>query len=230
MTILRKGDHGIQVRKLQLLLNSSLVPPPHLKVDGVLGARTEEAVRSFQASKGLSVDGVVGSRTLLALGLKDTLAPTMSVISPLAPWLDIAVAELGVHEDSLPGRHNARILEYHQCTTLKATTDETPWCSSFVNWVLAKAGKRGTNDAMAKSWLAWGAEVVNPTPGVITIISRKAPGDDRATGSDSGYHVGFFVSLTSAHVRLLGGNQQDQVKYSNFSLSSYHIEGYRRPL
>jgi lysozyme family protein len=153
MTTLRKGEHGIQVRKVQLLLNSLVVPSPHLKVDGVLGARTEEAVRAFQASKGLVVDGVVGARTLLALGLKETLAPTMPVISPLAPWMDIAVAELGVHEDSLPGHHNTRILEYHQCTALKATTDETAWCSSFVNWVLSKAGRRGTNSALANSWL-----------------------------------------------------------------------------
>jgi hypothetical protein len=45
---------------------------------------------------------------------------------------EIAKAELGTTE--VPGtQNNPRILEYHATTTLKATTDEVPWCSSFVN-------------------------------------------------------------------------------------------------
>jgi lysozyme family protein len=141
MTILRLNDRNGDVRKLQLLLNSRVSPSPNLRVDGHFGPRTAQAVTDFQASKGLVADGIVGPKTLLALGLKQVLAPTAPVISPLAPWMDIAIAELGVHEDSLPGQHNARIVECHQSTTLKATDDETPWCSSFANWVMVKAGK-----------------------------------------------------------------------------------------
>jgi uncharacterized protein (TIGR02594 family) len=87
-----------------------------------------------------------------------------TVATPLSPWMDIAVAELGVHEDSLPGQHNARIVEYHQTTTLKSTDDETPWCSAFVNWVMRQSGRTGTDSAAAKSWLGWGSDVTNPTP------------------------------------------------------------------
>lgn len=215
---------------MQLLLNSLLTPSPNLRVDGHFGPRTLEAVKLFQSRKGLSADGVVGPKTLLTLGLKQTLVPTVPVMAPLAPWMDIAIAELGVHEDSLPGQHNARIVEYHQTTSLRATDDETPWCSAFVNWVLVKSGRKGTNSAAAKSWLDWGNPVVSPSPGVITVIKRKSGGFSQATGSQSGFHVGFFISSSQSHIRLLGGNQSDQVRYSNFPLASYEILGHRTPL
>jgi len=144
--------------------------------------------------------------------------------------MDIAVAELGVHEDSVAGQHNARILEYHQTTSLKATDDETPWCSSFVNWVLRQAGRNGTNSAAAKSWLNWGSETAPPAPGTIVVIKKKTPGTTQATGSSSGFHVGFFVSVSPTHIRLLGGNQSNQVRYSNFPLATYEIKGYRKPM
>jgi uncharacterized protein (TIGR02594 family) len=133
-----------------------------------------------------------------------------------------------VREDSLPGHNNSRILEYHQTTTLRASDDETPWCSSFVNWTLRQAGRRGTNSAAAKSWLDWGSPVVAPLPGDVVVIKKKTPGVARATGSFSGYHVGFYISATPTHVRLLGGNQSDSARYSNFPLSTYEVQGYRR--
>jgi peptidoglycan hydrolase-like protein with peptidoglycan-binding domain len=58
--VLSSGAEGRQVQLLQQALGS-------VKVDGVFGPETEEAVRRFQASKGLSVDGVVGPLTSAAL-------------------------------------------------------------------------------------------------------------------------------------------------------------------
>jgi uncharacterized protein (TIGR02594 family) len=144
--------------------------------------------------------------------------------------MEIAVAELGVHENALPGQHNARIVEYHQTTTLRATADETAWCSSFVNWVVVRSGRRGTSSAAARSWLEWGTAVDPPRPGAVTVIKKKSATHDAATGSTSGFHVGFYVSHTPTHVRLLGGNQSDQVKYSNFALASYDVRGHRWPV
>ena len=149
MKSIKLNDRGPEVTKIQLLLNSLLTPRPNLRVDGHFGARTYQAVVAFQRAKGLAPDGEVGPKTRTALGLKVASMPIMTAITPSAPWMAIAIAELGVHVDSLPGQHNARILEYHQTTTLRATDDETPWCSSFVNWVLTQSGRRGTNSAAA---------------------------------------------------------------------------------
>ena len=41
-------------------------------MDGVFGSGTEEAVKKFQQSNGLTADGKVGPATLSALGLSDT--------------------------------------------------------------------------------------------------------------------------------------------------------------
>jgi peptidoglycan hydrolase-like protein with peptidoglycan-binding domain len=58
--VLSSGSEGRQVQLLQKALGS-------IKVDGIFGPETEAAVRSFQASKGLTVDGVVGQLTSGAL-------------------------------------------------------------------------------------------------------------------------------------------------------------------
>jgi peptidoglycan hydrolase-like protein with peptidoglycan-binding domain len=58
--VLSEGNEGRQVKLLQQALGG-------IKVDGVFGAETEAAVRSFQASRGLTVDGIVGPQTSAAL-------------------------------------------------------------------------------------------------------------------------------------------------------------------
>ena len=67
------------------------------------------------------------------------------------PWIDIAKGEM--HQAEIPGpMANPRIVEYHATTSLKATFDEVPWCSAFVNWVMEQAGIKGTGSAKARSW------------------------------------------------------------------------------
>lgn len=224
------NDQGLEVRVIQLLLNSFLKPSPNLRVDGEFGPATQKALKSLQFSNGSLPDGNVDSKTLLSLGIAGFSRRIPTICTHQAPWMDLAFAELGVHEYSLPGRHNPRIVEYHQSTSLKATDDETAWCSSFVNWVMVNSGKKGTNNALAKSWLEWGCPVNSPYRGVVTVIKMKTSGNTAATGSRSGYHVGFFIFRTSSHIRLLGGNQYHRVKESDFPLSKYEIKGYRRPI
>lgn len=232
MLVLRKGSTGADVVRLQRLLNSALNPSPNLREDGGFGNKTHDAVVRFQQGRSLLPDGVVGPQTWNALGQRISTAPSQTPLAPTtgAPWMATAIAEMGVHEEALPGSHNQRIVEYHGTTTLAATDDETPWCSSFVNWVLTTSGLHGTNSARAKSWLDWGVTMTIPQNGAIVVIKKKQSGTDQATGSSSGFHVGFWVSENTTHIRLLGGNQGDQVKYSNFALSGYEIKGYRWPV
>ena len=224
---LKFGSRGDEVRQVQILLNGVMNPKPLLKADGSFGYQTDQLIKAFQKAKGLEPDGRVGPRTRAALMLKDIALERPNSPKTGKSWIDIAIAEMGVKENALPGQHHNRILEYHKTTTLKATEDETPWCSSFVNWVVIQAGDKGTNSALARSWLNWGKAIETPTRGCIIVIKKKSPGMTQATGSPTGFHVGFYVSHTESYVKILGGNQSDSVKYSSFGLSGYDVKGYR---
>lgn len=230
--MLKLGSKGADVARMQTLLNSLLKPSPRLTVDGDFGKRSHDALVLFQAGRRLTADGVVGPKTWEALGqLPQPVARVVTVPAntPAKSWMAIAEAEVGVRENAAAGQHNKRILEFHKSTTLRATEDEVPWCSSFVNWVMVESGRTGTKSAAAKSWLNWGTALDTPRLGAVTVIKKKTGGADKATGSSSGFHVGFYVSATDTHLRLLGGNQSDSVKYSNFQLSKYDVKGYRWP-
>lgn len=225
--ILKFGSRGDEVRQVQILLNGLMDPKPLIKADGNFGYKTEELLKAFQRSRGLEPDGKVGPKTRAALKLQEIAVERPNSPKSGKSWIDIAIAEIGVKENALPGEHNNRIVEYHKATTLKASDDETAWCSSFVNWVLLQAGDKGTGSALARSWLNWGKAIDTPQRGCIIVIKKKTPGYTATTGSTSGFHVGFYVSHSESAVKILGGNQSDQVKYSNFSLSGFDVKGYR---
>lgn len=61
MTTLRRGARGTEVRELQRLLQEwGYNPGP---IDGIFGARTEQAILQFQRNHGLTSDGIVGPIT-----------------------------------------------------------------------------------------------------------------------------------------------------------------------
>jgi len=135
------------------------------------------------------------------------------------PWMEFAFQELGQSE-VLGSKHNKRILEYHQATSLKATEDEIPWCSSFVNWVFLKCKMKRTNSASARSWLKWGIELEQPIEHCVVIFKRG--------NSDWQGHVGFYLGgHGTGLIRTLGGNQSDKVKISNYYETT--VLGYRWP-
>ena len=135
-----------------------------------------------------------------------------------APWFRIAMEELlqGVAEIKGPV-HNPRIVEYHRGTTLKAKTDEVPWCSSFVNWCMQRSGTERTDRADARSWLSWGEAIKKPRVGCIVVFKRGLlPWQG---------HVGFFVGFCGGKVLCLGGNQKNSVNISAYPKNK--VLGYR---
>lgn len=138
-------------------------------------------------------------------------------MSDLPRWLEIASQELGVSE--IAGmNHSKRILQYHSETSLKANTDEIPWCSSFVNWCMKQSMIKGTYSAAARSWLKWGYEC-EPVKGCIVVLRR---GKDEVSG-----HVGFLVDIDDNFVHLLGGNQSNKVCVQKYA--RHDVLGYRWP-
>lgn len=232
--ILREGSRGADVVVLQSLLNTRMMPTPPLKIDGVFGAATRRQVELFQLRSGLVVDGMVGPRTREALrGAPAKQVTKEELANPKysngTAWLRIAYGEQAAKVKEIAGKdHHRRIIEYHATTTLRATTDEVPWCSSFVNWCLKEAGLKGTNSAAAASWLNWGLPLKEPRTGAITVIKHIGR-SDASTGSSTGNHVGFLIGHSKDGVRLLGGNQGNQVKESFYSFKKFQLRGMRWP-
>ena len=136
----------------------------------------------------------------------------------LPRWMQFAIKELGTKE--IPGKeNNPRIVEYAATTTLKASDDETAWCSSFVNWCMKQGLVKGTERANARSWLDWGHPCEGNVIGCIVVLSRE---NDPAKG-----HVGFLAGFNDDSVYILGGNQDNMVKYKKYPKE--RVLGYRWP-
>lgn len=134
-------------------------------------------------------------------------------------WLNAAMHELGVREIEGAGS-SPRVLMYLASTDLDremAASDETPWCSAFVNWCFEVTGNAGTNSAAARSWLGWGQSMPTPRRGAVTVLSREGGG-----------HVGFFMAQTATTVKLLGGNQGNQVCVADYDRK--RVLGHRVPI
>ncbi len=89
-----------------------------------------------------------------------------------------------------------------------AGVDETPWCSSFVNWCVEQSGFRGTDSALARKWLDWG-QPLSGREGAVTVFSRDF------AGPTSG-HVAFYWDTSGSTPLVLGGNQSDQVSINGY--------------
>ena len=134
-------------------------------------------------------------------------------------WLEIAFGEVGVSAFA-PGSSNPRITEYHEGTNIAGYDDKASWCSSFVNWSLARAGITGTGSALARSWLEWGAVLEEPVFGCIAVLWREQPTSWRG-------HVGYYLREDQDFVYLLGGNQLEQVREHFYPKAT--VLGYRWP-
>lgn len=153
--------------------------------------------------------------------------PTQPSREALPPWYEIARKELGVKEVAGSVAH-PRILEYLASTSLPANlsrSDETAWCSAFVNWCMRQAGFHGTGLANARSWLGFGEQFAQPRVGCVCVFSR----DD--AGPASG-HVAFYVGEHvdphgQAMIRVLGGNQSNRVCEAPYAKA--RLLGYRWP-
>lgn len=78
MSVLRKGDEGPLVAKLQVKLGVEAI--------GKFGPKTEAALKTWQAANGLTPDGIAGPFTLSRLGVEELPAntPAPVVSAPVA--------------------------------------------------------------------------------------------------------------------------------------------------
>lgn len=153
----------------------------------------------------------------------DVVAPAVPPARHGLPlWLAFAKREMDTGVEEIAGAaDNRRIVEYHAATSLRATDDETPWCSSFVCWCMDQAGIRSTHSARARDWLRWqhGVDLDEPRRGAVAIFERPP---NPASG-----HVGFYWDSSGNHYNILGGNQSNQVSIKGYPKDQ--LLGFRWP-
>ncbi|MFT5846773.1 TIGR02594 family protein [Psychroserpens sp.] len=134
--------------------------------------------------------------------------------------LEIASKEIGVKEMKGKG-NNPRIIQYAKDTGFKNyKSDDSHWCSLFMNWCAHEAGLERSYSLGARSWLRVGMPIDNPELGDVVIFWRVSRESWQG-------HVGLFNGYSrDGRIYCLGGNQGDQV--SSTGKSQDKILGYRR--
>jgi len=100
------------------------------------------------------------------------------------------------------------------------TQPQNAWCAAFANSVLSATGlETNTPNVLgAAAFANWGSAVYTPGSGVGS-ISNIQPGDVAVfKWPTGGNHVGFVQSVQGDTINVLGGNQSDSVKVSNYKL------------
>jgi uncharacterized protein (TIGR02594 family) len=173
-------------------------------IDGIWGRRTEQAVRSFQASHGLLADGIVGPITWQALF--GSAPPKDNVNNPAMPWFQEARRVIGIKERVGPG-NNPTILDWAKDAGIPYKSDDIPWCGLFVaHCISSTIGDEPlpANPLGARQWLKFGAPC-KPVLGSILVFWRDKPTSFKG-------HVGFYAGEEKGGVlQVLGGNQSDSV-------------------
>lgn len=135
-------------------------------------------------------------------------------------WMLLARQELGVRE--IVGKeHSDDVLGYFRDAGFpEIDNDETAWCAALVNACLQRAGYTGSKSLAARSFLTWGKAVSKPYPGCIVVFWRQSPRSWQG-------HVAFYIGETKTHIKVLGGNQSNQVSIAEYPKSQ--LLGYRKP-
>jgi uncharacterized protein (TIGR02594 family) len=133
-------------------------------------------------------------------------------------WAVVAFKEIGQKE--IPGyADNPRIVEYFR--SIRGSSiyrdDIDDWASPFVEWSFQQIGKFGPQGLKPSAWLKWGKAAPVPQLGTVVVLSFS--------GLE---HVGFYFGDEGEFIRVLGGNQDDQVCVHRYPKSA--VKGYRNPV
>ena len=85
------------------------------------------------------------------------------------------------------------------------------WCADFMNFVIKRAGAKGTQSRAARSYLKYGKKLDGPRVGAIAILSRKGPQNG---------HVGIVRGTDGqGNPILVSGNSANMVRQSTYPKS-----------
>ncbi len=132
-----------------------------------------------------------------------------------------ALGEYGVSEYKNENQNPVILNYFKEIGKSWVTTDETAWCSAFVNWVALKCKKPLSGKLTARSWLIVGDKITNPILGDVVVFWREHPKTWKG-------HVGFFMGYSEdkKFIYCLGGNQNNQVNIKAYPVK--RLLGFRR--
>lgn len=144
---------------------------------------------------------------------------------------EIASRFIGTKEHAGQHLHNPLIVGMLKLDDDWPQTDETPWCSAFVNFVCFLVAVPRTRSLRARSWLTVGEPVAleDAEAGFDLVILNRADGPQDPSIIEAPGHVGFFAALGDDEtVLVLGGNQGNAVSIAPYPRD--RVLGVRRVL
>lgn len=128
----------------------------------------------------------------------------LSAVKNFPPWVAWWMMEYSKNIKEVAGNlHSPRILKYHSFTSLKATSDEVPWCSAAMCACMEELEIPSTKSAAAISWADWGAPIKDFTFGAIAVFKRE--------GHKTSAHVAIALKENQDSIMIIGGNQSNAI-------------------
>ncbi len=193
------------------------------QIDGLPGPATQSAMARFKVAHGYRNRPFPGELTLRALWGAEAIPAAPPVASGNDPaWLSEARALLGTRE--VPGAaSNPEIIRWARDLDQWYPGDDVPWCGLFVAHCMAAGAPgepQGFNRLGAREWLKYG-QPCEAVSGAIAVFWRIHP-----TKSWNG-HVAFLTGQSDSALRVIGGNQSDNV--TETWISRDRLLGFRAP-
>ena len=189
--------------------------------DGDIGRDTTAALQGFQTTQGIPATGLADAVTIAAL--TKPIGRVLGGAIHVAPWLELARKELGIHEGVGSNNNPSVIKMFADAGFSGVKTDSTAWCAAFVGAMLTRAGIKPSGSLSARSYESWGVGLKEPVFGCIATKKRS--------GSSWQGHVGIVVGADAGHIIMLGGNQGDAVSIESFArnLKGSEFTSFRWP-
>jgi len=165
--VLSAGSEGRQVEMLQAALGS-------ISVDGIFGPETEEAVRQFQATKGLPVDGVVGPATSALLGSR---APARASVAGVHRNASLAPSEAGAESSGSEASSTGAVKRLQSALDLTADGEFGPETEAAVRRLQARNGMTVDGIVGPATWSVIGVngeETLTPPPSALPVTHHAS--------------------------------------------------------
>jgi uncharacterized protein (TIGR02594 family) len=125
---------------------------------------------------------------------------------------EIAESFIGLKELEGEAKNNPTIQGFYKKIDGSVHPDEVSWCAAFVGSCLIDAGNKSSGSLAARSYKNYGDPIGKPQIGDIVVFWRGSK--DSWQG-----HVAFYAGETKDMIKVLGGNQGNQVCYANYPKS-----------